>query len=195
MASQGPKSASAGANDASYGTVAWTQEGDIVSHNGAYAACSFSSVADSNYLKATNFGFTIPSGATIDGIVVEVEKYDFSNSGLVDARVRIVKGGTVGSTDLSSGATWPFVPAYVTHGSSSNLWGDTWTHSDVNASNFGVVLSVHSPITSALALVDHVRITVYYTASSAGQPAAKRMGGVQFAHTMVGSLSQAGRHW
>ena len=28
---------------------------------------------ESHYLKATNFGFSVPSGATIDGVIVQVE--------------------------------------------------------------------------------------------------------------------------
>jgi len=40
--------------------------------------------AISHYLKATNFGFAIPSGATIDGIIVAVERYAEASTVYVD---------------------------------------------------------------------------------------------------------------
>jgi len=53
-------------NDSDFGVVIQSTDGDhLISEGYSY------------YLKATNFGFTIPSGATIDGIVVEVEAYNF----------------------------------------------------------------------------------------------------------------------
>jgi len=57
----------------------------------------------SNYLKTTNFGFSIPAGATIDGIIVEVKRSTFSDGpfgsadqGRVDA-VRITVHYTASS--------------------------------------------------------------------------------------------------
>lgn len=38
----------------------------------------------SHYLKATNFGFSIPTNATVDGVLVEIEKYNPSASANVD---------------------------------------------------------------------------------------------------------------
>lgn len=53
------------------------------------SAYSDSSEANTNYLKVTNFGFAIPDGSTIDGIVVEVERRrDFFQKGEID-HVRI----------------------------------------------------------------------------------------------------------
>jgi hypothetical protein len=43
-------------------------------------------------------------------------------------------------------------------------WGETWTYSDINNSNFGVVLSADLILNDmSLARVDHIQITVYYT--------------------------------
>jgi hypothetical protein len=43
--------------------------GVVVSFNGTGNINNYTT----NYLKATNFGISIPSGATIDGVIVEVE--------------------------------------------------------------------------------------------------------------------------
>lgn len=42
---------------------------------GVVYSSTSSSPTTSNYLKATNFGFSIPSGATIDGVTVEIKYY------------------------------------------------------------------------------------------------------------------------
>lgn len=119
---------------------------------------------DSHYLKATNFGFSIPSGATINGIVAEIEKKTDAGSDTTDKRVRIIKGGTIGSTDKSSGTAWETSDATSTYGSSSDLWGETWSHSDINGSTFGVAIAAGTSMAMMrTASVDNIQITVHYT--------------------------------
>ena len=54
------------------------------------------------------------------------------------------------------------------YGTTSDLWGTTWTPADINASNFGVALSANSSGTGATrtASVDYIQITVTYTADT-----------------------------
>lgn len=153
------------ANDSSYGSNGWSNPDNAKTSNDSYATVSFASQLISNYLKATNFGFAVPTGATINGILVDIEEKQASGTSIIDSRVRIVKGGTIGSTDKSTGATWPTTEAYVAYGSSSDLWGDTWSVSDINGSTFGFVVSNSG--SSGIASVDDMRITVYYTPLSA----------------------------
>lgn len=177
MASQGPNNCSTGADDASVGTQAWSSPTNIQGASDSSYAQISNGVTNltSHYLKATNFGFSVPGGATIDGIVVEWRGVAFFGApyDAQDSGVRIVKGGTIGSTDLSSGTNWPYSYAYRTYGSSSNLWGETWTDSDVNGSNFGAAISLFGA-NGLIFNMEHVRITVYYTAAASGQPAARR---------------------
>lgn len=120
----------------------------------------------SEYLKATDFGFNIPSGATIDGIVVEVEK-KYDTYTVQDAVVKIVKGGSLTGTNKAIAGDWSSTESYITYGSSTELWGTTWSYGDINSSNFGVALSCEGtqvfPPGAGVANVDHIRITVYYT--------------------------------
>lgn len=162
MPSQGPNSPTAAANDTSAGTRAWETPGNVFGSDNAYAQASAPSVtALTYYLKATGFGFTVPSGATINGIVVEIER---RASGTVkDASVRLYKGGALAGADRGDLETaWPTSDASRTYGGATDLWGTTWTPADVNSSTFGVGLQAQmSPL--AQALVDHIRVTVYYT--------------------------------
>jgi hypothetical protein len=88
VASQGPLSPSTGANDNSYGTVAWNSEGSIVASDNTPATAILAPAEVSNYLKATGFSFSIPAGATIDGIVVGIERHEnVSSANAFDDRV------------------------------------------------------------------------------------------------------------
>ncbi len=172
MASQGPNSGGTFANDSSYGTTAWTSPSNAAASEDSYATCTLGSFNSSQYLKATNFGFSIPSGATIDGIVVEVELKASSSFLINDSSVKIVKGGTIGGTDKkrSPAVFWPAVDTYITYGGASDLWGLTWTDSDINGSTFGIVFSAHVDTgkASITASIDHIRITVHYTTGGGG---------------------------
>jgi len=169
MPSQGPNSPSTVADDSSIGSVAWSNPGNATTSDDSRATASIRSQSGpSHYLKATDFGFSIPSGATIDGIEVEVEKGSNANNQVADNAVRIVKGGTIGSTD-KSGANWATTDAYITHGGASDLWGKTWTPTDINNSNFGFAISAScgAPVFRD-GYIDHIRITVHYTEGAGG---------------------------
>jgi hypothetical protein len=171
--------AGAGANDASFGGVAWTDPGKITSDNTDYATVELRN-STSNYLVSSAHGFTIPVGATIDGIVANVNRYSNTANQTFDERVRIVKGGVVGATDRSAGGFWSTTGSdVVTYGGVSDLWGESWLYSDINASNFGLAIACReSGGTQTDGLVDYVELTVWYTPG--GQPYVKRMGGVRF---------------
>jgi len=164
----GPNSPGTVVDDATVGTVAWTNPSNAMVSDNTYAYANGNVNFTTHYLKASNFGFNIPIGATIDGIVVEIEKWKgAADFGAIDAAVKIVKGGSVGSTNKADTVTrWPSTEAYVSHGGPSDLWGEAWTASNINASDFGVVVSTThdgNPVNSVGAYVDHIRITVYYT--------------------------------
>jgi hypothetical protein len=122
----------------------------------------------SHYLKATNFGFAIPGGSQINGITCEA-KYKQTNPNIQDNSVKMVKGGTIGGNDnAKSGVNWTTTLTWNSYGSSSDLWGLTWTASDINASNFGFVLSCNNTAGGInTPSVDAMRITITYTPQGA----------------------------
>jgi hypothetical protein len=120
----------------------------------------------SHYLQATNFGFTIPTGATINGILVGVEKKRVGSAGeCFDKYVQIIKAdGTLGTTNKADTTTeWTTTEAYKDYGSSSDLWDESWTAENINDVDFGVSFAAIGGLNTSGAYVDHIRITVYYT--------------------------------
>jgi hypothetical protein len=125
-------------------------------------ACA-SSTTSGDTLDLTNFGFTIPGAAVINGITVEV-KFAGTSAGDDGVRVQLLKGGlpTTAFQDIlaMSGQSDCSNSAFRTVGSPTDLWGTSWTASDINAANFGVRLSKLG--TGGTSYVDSVRITVEY---------------------------------
>ncbi|MFA6532445.1 MAG: hypothetical protein WCT22_00430 [Patescibacteria group bacterium] len=173
--SVGPNSPGTTADDATVGSVTWSNPNNSQASDDVYATMSIGFNGRGHYLKATNFGFSLSSSASINGIVVQIEKKQTNSNGgdAVDNSIKIVKSdGTIGTTEKADTTTsYPTSDTVITYGSSSDLWGETWTYSDINNANFGVVFSAaepwmdvrNTPPQSTTVYIDHAKITVYYT--------------------------------
>lgn len=111
----GPNSPGTLANDATVGSTAWTNP----SNAGA---------SDNSYAVASGIGaFSAYAGA--------------NGTGVEDGPVKMVKGGTIGGSDLSTLANYPTTDTYISYGGPTTLWGLSWAPADINASDFGVAVS------------------------------------------------------
>ncbi|KKR79970.1 MAG: hypothetical protein UU73_C0006G0026 [Candidatus Daviesbacteria bacterium GW2011_GWA1_41_61] len=165
--------AGAAVDDSSNGGTlsAWANPSFAVGVSDASRATVTSSgTAISHYLKATNFGFAIPSTATINGIMVEIQKLSSGGTkgSVIDNRVSLIKGSVVTGVNYGTAANWPTSEGYTTYGSSVDLWSNSWTPADINdPNNFGVVLAAAGKVAGGTAdrtaNVNTFRITVYYT--------------------------------
>src|ERR1035437_7300149 len=151
MASQLQILAGTMADDATVGTVAWSNPDNAKVSDNVYAVFNQTGTVTthSHYLKATSFGFSIPTGATINGILVEIERKSTGVGSGYDDKVQIVKAdGTIGTTNKAIipvspnfVGIYPSSDTYCSYGSSSDLWGETWDSTKINDVDFGVVLS------------------------------------------------------
>ena len=156
-------------------TVNWTSVVNAKTSDNNYAVVNLSSDSSySVYMKASNFNFNIPSGSSIQGITVSIERKADYNNYVSDKYVQIIKSdGSIGTVNNANTLTqWDSNDEIVTYGGTSNLWGETWTYSDINDTDFGVALSVRE-VGSSLnreAMVDSFTITVSYTAPNTPTP-------------------------
>lgn len=168
-ASQGALYPSSGTNNASVGTVAWVNPGNITLDDGSAATIGGAAAAVTRYITGSSYGFSVPTGATIDGVVVEAKKLAPNTAlggSISDNSVRLLVGGTPSGTNKAIGGVWPNPSAtYVTYGGAADAWGLSLTPADVNASNFGAVVSgtIGSAAPGNEGYIDTIRITVYYT--------------------------------
>jgi hypothetical protein len=167
----GTRSGSIFSNNNSIGSFAFSSPENILSsdNNRASATALLTLLnGNTNYLKASGFGFTIPPGAVICGVKVELEKSATGINILAwvrDNSVRLVKAGNIVGSNNALPGNWTSTETYSTYGAITDDWGTSWTPDEINDPDFGIVFSAR--ITGLITLlpsarVDHVSITVYY---------------------------------
>lgn len=165
-ASSGPFYSGIQTNTSPGGTATWRSITNLGANDGNYASSSLSVAVDhSNDADTTNYGFAIPTGATINGIAVEISRKASIGSTLQDAIVQMIKGGTAQGTNEASATFYTTSDVIASYGGVSDLWGLSWTAADINSATFGNRFQVlHASGSSSFVSADFVRITVYYTA-------------------------------
>lgn len=143
--------------------VTWTDVTNVTAADGSFATATCPDLLHaSDWINCQNFGFTLPIGATIDGIEVAVKR-KANNIGAQDYIVQLLKNGTATGTQKLGNSMLDTLTEKV-YGSSSDLWGTTWTASDINNSGFGVQYSANAMNNySSTIYVDSISITIYIT--------------------------------
>ena len=158
---------SACASNGAIGTEPWQNPGNATTSNDVRASAPLTGAETSNYLVCTNYGFSIPFGSVINGITVDVERRTSSVAagGSRDAAMRIVQGGLIGAADRATATLYTTADVTEAHGGAADLWGLAWTHSDINAANFGAAFAArkNNPAQTHTISVDVISITVDYT--------------------------------
>ncbi len=150
------------------GGTNWTNPGNVTGAGDNNCATFDAKTQDQIVLH--NFGFNIPSDATIDSIHLYVDGYGTSAvAGKRDFEVQLTKtGGGVnyGVGDLEENVRMPEALMCGNSGEYSiegnGLWGITWSYSEINANSFGVIIKDDDTNSSELGL-DAVKITVVYS--------------------------------
>lgn len=155
------------------GNKRWENVNDAKTSNNVRAYTVFDRYSYSDWMKCTDFGFSIPSDTVIAGIKAEVEGY-YSGEGTVTNYSQIYKAGSGLGAEYEFGLPESLSnESYSSMGGISSFWNGSFTPSDINNSGFGVgVLSITTYMERdelgdyvgvVTTYVDHVRITVYYS--------------------------------
>ena len=143
----------------------WVSIVNIGDNDGVYTsitAATYDANDISYQAKAQGFGFAIPAGTTIDGIIVQIERRTAAGAA-VDYRVQLLDeaGTLVGDNKADTVNAWPAADTMKTYGDTTDLWGWTTTTVDkLNDADFGVVLSVKATAANTDIYVDYIRITI-----------------------------------
>ena len=120
----------------------------------------------SQYAVLTNFGFTVPGGATITGIGVDVTwRRTNVNADIRDYSIRLVRAGLLESHDKATFTNLPTSDTEWNYG--PDMWSAAWTPADVNDADFGVAIAVENFALlaegeSGNAEIDRVVVSVLY---------------------------------
>ena len=150
------------------GTVTWTSpelaeadDGSHTSASGKFKGGGFTQWLDCEMGSGNVFSVS----GTINGITITVESDELESGPADDDGIHIIKGGTASTTDRSHAVDlWPTSLNTQTWGSTSDLWGETWGASDINAVDFGIRIGIKQVSNDfARPTIDYVQISVDYT--------------------------------
>lgn len=171
MADTGLTIVGTGASVAGSG-VDWTNPSNVTTEANYAEADLPKNDGLSDYLRGTNLGFSVPSGATIDGIELQIShqaEHDASTPEFVDEFVFLCENGSIisGCTNKASATPWDHVQETYTYGGASDTWNCSLTPAIVNSSTFGGQMMAKNGETSGgqWGRVYWIKITVYYTES------------------------------
>lgn len=146
--------------------VFWAFVSRLNTDDSSFASLVFAGVGAGNTAHLDNYGFAIPAGATIDGIEVQFYDYSYNSSAVDFTSVRLTKdsgGATEVGDNNATDFTDPATTARTsTGGGASDLWGTTWSESEIENAEFGVAFYV-SALGSSTYVQDAAAIKVYYT--------------------------------
>jgi len=142
-----------------------TPNGQLSNPNNAFTSNDVYATGSGNQ-GYSGFGFTIPSGATINGIAVHLE----ANSGACTRTTKKYKAklnnGTSDSVEKETVSNYGSSDQTQTVGGSNDLWNLSWTPDSVNNNLKVVVITQCSGGGAPQSMsLDHVSVTVYYAAS------------------------------
>lgn len=174
------------ANDNSIGVAAWTGLTNLGASDNVNASVTNDPGDISQYLKLTNFPFSIPVGSMITGIEFYIEHRASGSGRTEDYAVYLVKNGVISGTNKAVAGSWPGSDTGKTYGGDGDLWGLTLSRADVLASNFGVVIATQETEDKSdndTGFIDVVTLRVYYT------PFATNLNNYQFVRVRNGMSS------
>ncbi|MDP4010377.1 MAG: hypothetical protein Q8P37_00750, partial [Candidatus Spechtbacteria bacterium] len=178
------KSPTAQANDG------WTSSNLMQAQDGSSAtAPAITAIVDQ-----ITFGFTatdIPAGATIDGVTVEIDNHK-TGTNTNRLIVNLLNAGTCTAVNLTQDSVDD--STYDVLGGATNTWSCTaLTQANIVSSAFGVTITaskVSGPNPAAGTwFVDHVRVTVNFTAADATNPVPGATGTITTADVATTSLT------
>jgi len=155
----------------------WSNPSYASGDDGSRAICDVGKGTYGKWLRLTNFGFTssdVPSGATIDGIEVSVNRQSEDSTKISDNAVYLRNGSAAQAGDNKASATgWQTnSDEDFVYGGAEDDWNAGLVQTDIVDIDFGIDISADNSDIGATheAQVDDVKIRIYYTASGPSIP-------------------------
>lgn len=176
MASDGPNYPNQFTNHADE-TYEWADLNGMEAVGFPYAACNAFDCPNGTYpmsgLSAYDFGFSIPSGATIDGVILTLNLCASHNAAryvsITSLLIRI-SGGTAGDDKATPATKWGTTFGDWVYGDATDDWNASLDDADVNSNQFGFYLKAQfvngMAIQTMWAQIDYATMEVYYTAGA-----------------------------
>ena len=119
-------------------------------------------------MTTQGFGFNIPSGATILGVIVSAFLVSQNHNTGTLSQVALWNNGAQLGTAKTPGTPFTTTDTQQAYGSAGDSWGAALTPAIVNSPTFGYSMAVNQPNNDRLFIGETFSITVYYTLSGSG---------------------------
>lgn len=145
----------------------WSNTANVYSSNNSRALAG-PIFAIPNRLGVKGFNASLPAGARIVGLEVGVEGY-LASSSAETLKVKLYKNPytvSPAAEDVSDEKTAAFsseTEQVYEFGGAADTWGEAFTASNVNSSNFGIGVEFSSLFNTVY--IDHVKLKVHYVLS------------------------------
>jgi len=166
MPTQGPNSAtSVGSVTRGGSDIEWTNPEYATGSDDDRASVVLVAYELSSFLWATDFRFTIPRWATVDGILAEFQVSCPSAIPPFEDIVGIVRSGVQQGSTYETYTSLPAVEAYWEYGGAADTWNAYMTPWDVNDPTSGLMFGIDrdAGAGSCTSYVNDIRETVTYT--------------------------------
>ncbi len=145
--------------------------GNACADDAAFAEDTNGGTANSSVCSSTardrhlyyNYGFSIPAGATINGIEVRLDAWSDSTSGTPQICVELSWDAGTTWTAAKTSAALTTAQATYTLGSTSDTWGRTWSNGEFSNANLRVRLTMVAASTAREFRLDWAAVQVTYT--------------------------------
>ena len=148
--------------------VPWSNVTNTYASDNQYGTVTLANGESSNYLFFDDFRFNVPLTATIDGMLLSIERKASVGSTVKPFFVALT--GTSVQENKATGSYWPATEGTETYGGATDLWGDDYAPADINNNStfnpnpFGLQIGVTNDVAgTVIASIDTITITVYYT--------------------------------
>jgi len=142
---------------ASHSPNGWTNPANAYTSNNGYATSSTTNAQQG----WSSFGIpSLPGGATVDGIQVQIEAHSSPANCRISVALSWNNGGSYTTSQTITGLTTS--DALYGVGGTTDTWGRTWSSSDLTNANFVVRLQDADSCSAHTISVDQVQVLVAY---------------------------------
>lgn len=164
MADTGFVLATAGASVTGTGDIAWTNPSRVTADDASNATASLGKSEDAERIRAT-FADLIPAGSQVNGIQIRIQCLAPAGATITLVSAIVGKANATLGSDLGGFDVLTATPTDYTFGGATELWGLSWTATEVNADTFQALFQIvnTSGIGTGSAAIDAIWVKIFYT--------------------------------
>lgn len=164
MSTAGPNICGTGSNYDDGADYEWEYPERIQLDDTLWAYCNVGMLKYSQRLRAQNFGFSLPSGATVTNVSFSYERVASEASTFKEYNIAMLDAsGTAGTNKADTSTYWSTTHEVITKSGDGSYWGISLSPALVNDTDFGLQIKVKTDRSGTdYAAVNYVSCTVTY---------------------------------